>query len=121
MGTVTTELVEDGEKRDNRGRRRVTAERRAEVVAAYEGSGMTMAAFARREGINYTTLAHWVMKARQAAPTRSPIRFAEVELPMPQRQDAAVDGGLEVRLADGTMVRGRCVAELAALVRALRS
>ena len=87
----------------------------------YEGSGMTIAAFARREGINYTTLAHWVMKSRQAAPTTAPIRFAEVKLPMPHRQDAAVDGGLEVRLADGTMVRGRCVAELAALVRALRS
>jgi transposase-like protein len=121
MGTITTELVEDGEKRDNRGRRRVTAERRAEVVAAYEGSGMTMAAFARREGINYTTLAHWVMKARQATPTTSPIRFAEVKLPMPQSQDAVADDRLEVRLADGTMVRGRCVAEVAALVRVLRS
>jgi hypothetical protein len=65
MGAITTELVEDGEKRDNRGRRRAPAARRAELVKAYEDSGLTMAAFARREGLNYTTLAHWVMKLEQ--------------------------------------------------------
>ena len=123
MGTISTELVEDGEKRDNRGRRRVTAERRAELMAAYESSGMTVAAFARSEGINYTTLAHWVMRARQAAPATPPIRFAEVKLRMPEtgtRGDAMEDR-LEVRLPDGTTVRGRVAAEVAALVRGLRS
>lgn len=114
MGAITTELVEDGEKRDNRGRRRVTAERRAELVTAYEGSGLTMAAFARREGINYTTLAHWVMKLRRTAPTAPAIRFAEVKLPM------AESVALEVQLPDGLIVRGSRAAEVAALVRALR-
>jgi transposase-like protein len=118
MGAITTELVEDGETRDNRGRRRMTAQRRTELVAAYEGSGLTMAAFARREGINYTTLAHWVMKTRRAAAPMPAIRFAEVALPP---AEAAAKDLLEVRLPDGTTVRGGVAADVAALVRALRS
>jgi transposase-like protein len=121
MGAITTELVEDGEKRDNQGRRRVTAERRAELVTAYEGSGLTMAAFARREGINYTTLAHWVMKTRRALAPSPAIRFAEVKLPMAESVAVAAKDILEVQLPDGTVVRGGRAAEVAALVRALRS
>jgi hypothetical protein len=51
------------------------------------------------------------------APAQGPttVRFAEVALP------ARRAGGLEVRLPDGTTVRGERVAELAALVRALRA
>ncbi|HEY0943925.1 MAG TPA: hypothetical protein VGD81_01615 [Opitutaceae bacterium] len=46
------------------------------------------------------------------------VRFAEVALPT---SASTGGGGLEVRLADGTVVRGGRVEELAALVRALRS
>jgi hypothetical protein len=42
------------------------------------------------------------------------VRFAEVALP------ASVAQGMEVRLPDGTILRGGRVGELAALVRALR-
>lgn len=42
------------------------------------------------------------------------MRFAEVAQP------ASVAQGLEVRLPDGTTLRGERVGELAALVRALR-
>lgn len=96
----------------------MTAQRRTELVAAYEGSGLTMAAFARREGINYTTLAHWVMKTRRASAPTPAIRFAEVALPA---AEVATKDLLEVRLSDGTVVRGGGVAEVAALVLALRS
>lgn len=77
-----------------------------------------MAAFARREGINYATFAGWVA-AQRAEPAKSPIKFTEVKLPSlpPPREDAA----LEVRLPDGTMVRGGKVADLIALLKALRS
>jgi hypothetical protein len=82
-----------------------------------------MAAFARREGINYTTLAHWVMKARQTAPATAPIRFAEVKLRMPETgtRGDAMDDRLEVCLPCGTTVRGRLATEVVALVQALRS
>lgn len=137
MGTIVAEVIDVGEKRDGRGRRITAARRRAELVKGYHASGMTMAAFARREGVKYPTFAHWVMKAAQAAPEPAapgsgsvpkptPIRFAELKLsappavPSPPRKPT-VREGLEARLPDGTVLRGNNPAELAALIRALRS
>lgn len=59
-----TEVVETGEKRDMGGRRMASVLRRAAMLAAYEGSGLTMSAFARREGIKYGTFTGWVYKAQ---------------------------------------------------------
>jgi hypothetical protein len=90
------------------------------MVQTYQASGLTMAEFARREGIKYATFAGWVAKAARLAPARGPIKFAEVRLPL----SPAVTGtnaALEVRLADGTAIRGERVADVAALVRMLRS
>ena len=119
MVTTTTELIDTGEKRDRRGRRISNAERRAEAVAAWRGSGLTMAAYARREGIEYSTFAGWVLKAARKRPVGKRPRFAEVRVG-PLLAPAAAAGVLEVRLPDGTMVRGASAAELAALVKALR-
>lgn len=116
MGTATIELVETGDKRDGSGRCLTTAERRAELVAAYRQSGLTMAAFARQEGLRYSTFAGWVLRGgRRRVPA---VRFAQVRLPpLPLSAPA----GLEVRLPDGTLLRGGKASELAKLVRALRA
>lgn len=112
------ELVETGKTRDRRGRRITPAERREELVAAWRQSGLTQAEFARREGVRYPTFASWVQQARKAAggkQTPAPqVRFAEV-------QAAAMEAAplLEVRLPDGTVVRGASAREVAAVVRAL--
>jgi len=120
MGTTQAFLVETGDKRDGRGHRIATVARRAELVAQYRQSGLTMAAFARRESLAYSTFAGWVWKSdRRSASGRSvpaPVRFAQVQLPPP-----VPTGGLEVRLRDGTVLRGSSAAELALLVRALRA
>jgi hypothetical protein len=131
MGTtVSTELVYHGERRDRVGRVHVPVRRQRELVAQFRESGMTRQAFARREGIRYTTFCTWVKREEQAGgasrgavvrPRRSVvraaprIRFAEVALP------ANPGRGLEVCLPDGTTLRGERVAELAALARALRA
>lgn len=118
MGAIV-ELVETGEKRDRRGRRLNSAEHKAELLRAYGESGMTMAAFARQEKLSYSTFAGWVWKnGRRGGRRRKPVRFAEVRLATPA---PSLGIGLEVRLADGTVVRGSVAAEVAALVRALRS
>ena len=111
-------LVETGDKRDGRGRQLRLVERRAGFVRSYQASGLTMAAFARREGLKYSTFAGWVLRhvARGAGRAAS-VRFAEVRLP----GASASTPGLEVRFVDGTVARGSNVAELAALVRALRN
>ena len=122
MGAITAELVETGEKRDTRGRRVTVRERRTDLVEAYRGSGLTMAAFARQEGIRYSTFAHWVTKAARApAAGNEPIKFAEMRLPLVAPDSQRTDDRLEVRLPDGTVLRGSRVAEVVALVRALRS
>jgi predicted Rdx family selenoprotein len=80
---------------------------------------MTRRAFARREGIRYSTFCNWTQRASKRASAglpAAPVRFTEVALPT-----STSGGALEVRLTDGTTVRGGSIEELAALVRALRS
>jgi hypothetical protein len=79
---------------------------------------MSMARFAQREAIKYSTFAGWMAKAGPTAPAKPAVKFAEVRLPSFQATSPSV---LEVRLPDGTVVCGGRVGELVALVRALRS
>ena len=127
MATITTtELIETGEQRDTLGRRRTPAERRTELLAEYRHSGLTQTAFAKREGIRYSTFCTWAQAEREAgrlpmAPAgrkrrrtmAPPVRFAEVKLGLPASVPAV---GLEVRLPDGMLLRGPHANELAALV-----
>jgi transposase-like protein len=131
---VETELIETGEKRDAMGRRRTPRERREELLETYRRSGLTQRAFAQREGLNYTTFCTWAQAERRKgklpmAPAGRKTRrrsvagkaFVEVQL-SPSAAVVAADGaGLEVRLADGTLLRGGSAAELAKLVRALKA
>jgi transposase-like protein len=88
------------------------------LVREYQESGVTQAAFARREGVKYPTFAHWVQQARKKEiPGKPLVQFAQVQLPTAPAQATP----LEVRLPDGTVVRGNQVKDLAQLVRALRA
>jgi transposase-like protein len=98
--------------------------RRRELVAEYLRSGLTRMEFARRTGVKYTTLCNWVQHAEAQTPAeaaeaehtrvRPVVNFTEVAL------SASAAEGWEVRLADGTTIRGAGREDLAALVRALR-
>jgi hypothetical protein len=57
------------------------AERRRQLVQGYRASRQTMAAFARRERINYATFAGWVAKASREPGAHPPLKFAEHALP----------------------------------------
>jgi transposase-like protein len=122
MGAVTTtEIVDVGGKRTQRGHCVLPVAERLRLIAAYHASGMTMAAFARRESIKYATFAGWVSKAARRTVGSSRIEFARVQVPEAAARGGASTDTLEVRLPDGTMLRGGGVADLAALIRALRS
>ncbi|SRR6266568_875500 len=121
MGAINTEVVDTGEKRDVRGRRVKPRAQRLELIEAYRASGLTMAEFARRETLNYSTLAGWVSKAGKAPDTAGPIKFAEVQLPALRTATVKGTNELEVRLPDGTVLRGGRVTDLVSLARALRS
>jgi hypothetical protein len=112
--TVTAELVETGEKIDTKGRKIADQARRQEVLAEYGRSGLTQHAFAKREGIKYNTLVHWLSVSRrgQVVAAKPPIRFAELRL-------GARAPGLEVGLPNGIVIRGGDVGQIAAMIKAL--
>lgn len=121
METLKTELVDDGAKRDRRGRQLIPEDRRDALLREYDASGLTQAEFARRAGVKYPTFANWVQTRRAHGKRRlgggSAVQFAEVSLPPAATATAA----LSVTLCDGMVVRGIDAAAVAALVRALRS
>jgi transposase-like protein len=128
MKMITADLVVDETKRDTKGRRITPKARRQELLAAYEQSGLTQAAFARREGVKYQTFASWVSEGRRRSAAGGlsksvlPVRFAEVSVPSPaQRELSANAGALSVTLPDGLVVRGADALAMAALVKALRA
>jgi hypothetical protein len=55
METTPAEVITPERTRDGRGHRLYTDERRAEIITAYQMSGLTQVAFAQREGIKYST------------------------------------------------------------------
>jgi transposase-like protein len=122
-----TELIDDGHKRDGRGRRIAEPRRREEIVAGFAESGLTQKAYARREGVNYHTLVSWLGRSRRdstviassraSSQSAAPVpRFMQVSCP-----PAAPAGGsrLEVVLPDGVTLRGDDPAALLVLLNAL--
>jgi len=60
-----------------RGRRRIPPDRRVQLLAAFERSDLSAAAFARKHGIGYSTFCGW--RQRRPEPDPAP-GFVQVEL-----------------------------------------
>ena len=118
METLRTEVIEEGAKRDRRGRRILPPERIEALVSEFRASGLTQAAFARREG-RRSDLCR--LGARASGPSWPVIRRGRAAVCSTAGADRADGlGGVERGTADGVVVRGHAVRALAALVRALR-
>jgi hypothetical protein len=89
-------------------RQRTAPSRRTQLLAAFDRSGMSAAAFARHQGIGYTTFCGW--RHRRAKTKVSPT-FVEVELPGPV---AAVELLIEVGAHTRLRVSSAGQVELAA-------
>ena len=114
-----TELTvfEPRPQRDSRGRKIIAEARWRELVAQYEGSGLTQTKFARREGINYSTFVAWLGRCRRTRlmPGNASRHFVEAQLP----EENVAARRLEVQLPNGVVVRGEEIVTLVALVKAL--
>jgi len=110
--TTAAEVITEDFKRDERGRRITPPARRAELVAAYRASGLTMAQFARREGINALTLAKWTSLA---AKTKPAVHFTEVQLSLP-----SAAWPYEVTLPSGVTVRAASAPALVQMLELIR-
>ncbi len=112
MATNAAVVVTEDFKRDEKGRKITSPARRAELVEAYRTSGLTMAQFARREGINRLTLAKWSMQLPKA---KDWPRFAELRLGTP-----AAAWAYEVTLPNGLAVRAGSAPALVQLLELIR-
>lgn len=92
----------------------IPPKRRADLLAAFDDSGLSAAAFARQHGLSYTTFCGWCQRWRKRLP-----EFVQVELPTPQPAT-----GLVVELGEHARVRlsSSTQIDLAAnLIRSLNS
>lgn len=96
-----------------RRRKRTDAARRAKLLAAFERSGLSAAAFARCHGLNYTTFCGWRQHRDQ---TQSSPGFVQVELPPP-----AAPVHLVIELASGARIRINAADQIELAARLLQS
>lgn len=92
---------------DVRGRVLMPAERRRQILAAFEKSGMSGVAFAAHIGVKYPTFAGWLRRSRLKGASsrprrrpRSPVLFLEAKLPTPVALEVELPGGVFLRLRD---------------------
>lgn len=122
MASTKDELRTSIIKSDRSGRLRYTQEYRDEVLAAFEASGMSGAAFAEHCGLKYQTFAGWVARRKrengQTRRTAGKQQFvlAEFDTTPSVSGELRVDlpGGASARLADAGQAE-----LLAALIRSL--
>jgi transposase-like protein len=80
-----------------RRRRRTNPALRAELLAAFDRSGLSATIFARRHGIHYTTFCAW---RAQRGQTKAAPAFVQVEL-----SGAPAGAGLIIELGGGARLR----------------
>jgi hypothetical protein len=122
MESIEAEVCVESGKSDRQGRRIRGVAEWSSILEHYDQSGLTQAAFCAREGLRLGTLVAWLGRRRKnggilSEPAQSKPKFHELSLSRPSGEPIAE---LEVRLADGTIVRGAQASELAKLIRLLR-
>lgn len=108
---------------DARGRVRMPAVKRAEILAAFDRSGVSAAEFARLVGVKYPTLAGWLHRRRRrpgeaGRDPRPEVRFVEAAVPPPAPAPLELElpGQVKLRLTEPGQV-----ALVVALLRGLAS
>jgi hypothetical protein len=116
MKTITTELIDTGEKKDARGRKLVSEQEREALLKAYRESGLTQRAFSQKEGIKFCTFTSWLVKERRGRMVPGKQTFAELTFSGPRQGWA-----MEIALPNGVVVRANEARGAAELVAALQA
>jgi transposase-like protein len=83
---------------------RITPLRRAKFLAAFERSGLSAAAFARQQGLNYTTFCGWRQRGTKA---KASPEFVQVELasvPAPAELVIELSANARLRLTSASQL-----------------
>ena len=127
--TSTASIVSAGEilKQDSLGRVRTPLAKRQEILAAFDGSGVSAARFAAMAGINYSTFSSWVQERNQkqgkessltGAASKPELQWIETEISCGAERRSA-GAGMEIELLGSgarLRIRDERDAELAAVV-----
>jgi hypothetical protein len=111
---------------DERGRVRVSVERREALLDDFERSGLSGVRFARLAGINYQTFAVWVRKRRKIRSEQPVVEKAEqmvrfVEAVNEREAEVMIEGyGLEIELPGAAKIRVKSPAQLQMAAELLR-
>jgi transposase-like protein len=111
---IETALMKSLAVSPRRRARRTDAAQRAQVLAAFERSGLSASAFARQQGLHYTTFCGWRQRQAEAGP--SPAGFVQVQLVEPE----AV-GELVIELGAAARLRLTRLAQLPLAARLLQA
>ena len=122
MELIETEVCVESGKSDRQGRRIRGAAEWSSILDRYDQSGLTQAAYCRREGLKFGTLVSWLGRRRKSGgaliSSQLEPKFHELSLSSPAE---SLSSSLEVSLPDGTVLRGTQASELAELIRLLRA
>ncbi len=103
--TDTTQAVGEIIKTDVRGRMRVSTERRQNLLAEYEQSGLSAKKFAQLAGLKYQTFATWLQKRRRQGSSPSPsadsVRWLQAVVEKAKTSDLTGPAALIVALPGG--------------------
>ena len=91
---------------------RADATRRAQFLAAFDRSGLSAAAFARRHDLNYTTFCGWRHRRVKAKPSPD---FVQVEVPT-----AAAAAPLVIELGAGARIQINSASQIEMATRLLQ-
>lgn len=119
-------------KTDRSGRVRVSARRRAELLAEFDKSGLSGPRFAAVTGLKYQTLAGWLQKRRRqgeggaasavAPPAESsPLEWLETVIGQAQPASATHASALLVRLPSGASLEVASTAQVSVAAALLRA
>jgi transposase-like protein len=109
---VKTEAMKTSNGYVRHRRSRTTATRRAQLLAAFERSGLSAAAFARQHDLHYTTFCGWRQRQAKAEPSSG---FVQVELATPE-----APAELVIELGASGRMRIRHAGQMVLAVRLLR-
>ena len=80
-------------------RKRTKASQRTRLLQAFDRSGLSAAAFARRHGLHYTTFCNWRRRRPQSSPG-----FVQVELAVPTELVIELGAHARLRLTSNSQI-----------------
>lgn len=108
LNTSANRCVLDLAALDSSGRVRVNPQQRAQILCAFDASGLSARSFAKRYGLKYTTFTNWVSRRENTSAAKSAVApglsLVEAVVAVPEPSSAGItiecSGGFRIHLRD---------------------